>query len=198
VQRVMGYFHNKTGNMAITMCLYVRSLTEEERRQVVKLLRSHDAVTHRHARVILLSSQGKKVPQIMPLVGLSDRRIRDLLRGFNQHGVASLPHRKAPGPAPRCDANARAELVELLRRPPTDFGIESATWTGADLAAIAQAQGIVPALSPRTARREIERAGYRWQQAKRWSAKEPEYERKKAVPAVGRARRGQPGLGIGV
>lgn len=180
------------------MCLYVRSLTEEEQRQVEKLLRSSDAVTHRHARVVLLSSQGKKVPQIMPLVGLSDRRIRDIIHGFTQHGVASLPHRKARGREPLCDEQARAALVELLRRPPTDFGIESATWTGADLAAIARQQGIASVLSPRTARREIERAGFRWQQAKRWSAKEPEYERKKTLRAAGRARRGQPGLGLGV
>lgn len=180
------------------MCLYVRSLTDEEQRQVEKLLRSSDAVTHRHARVVLLSSQGKKVPQIMPLVGLSDRRIRDLIHGFTQHGVAALPHRKARGREPLCDAPARAALVELLRRSPTDFGIESATWTGADLAAIARQQGIAAVLSPRTARREIERAGYRWQQAKRWSAQEPEYERKKTLRAAGRARRGQPGLGLGV
>jgi transposase len=180
------------------MCVYVRSLTEEEQRQVEKLLRSNDAVTHRHSRVILLSSQGKKVTQIMALVGLSDRRIRDLIHGFTQHGVASLPHRKAPGRAPLCSVQVRVELVELLRRPPTDFGIESATWTGADLAAIAQDQALAPALSARTARREIERAGYRWQQAKRWSAQEPEYERKKTLPAVGRAGRGQFGVGAGI
>jgi transposase len=145
-----------------------------------------DAVTHRHARIILLSSQGKKVPQIMPLVGLTDRRIRDILHRFTQHGVSSLPHRKAPGRVPLCDAPARAALIE------------SATWTGADLAAIARQRGIAPALSPRTARREIERAGLRWQQAKRWSAQEPEYERKKTVRAPGRARRGGPGVGLGV
>jgi hypothetical protein len=92
----------------------------------------------------------------------------------------------------------RGELVELLRRSPPEFGIESATWTGADLARVAQEQGVAPAMSARTARREIKRAGHRWQQAKRWSAQEPEYERKKAVPAVGRARREQPGVGLGV
>jgi transposase len=180
------------------MCLYVRSLTEEEQQQLEKLRRSSDAVTHRHARVVLLSSQGKKVPQIMLLVGLSDRRIRDIIHAFTQHGVASLPHRKAPGRAPLCDAKARVELVELLRRSPTEFGIESATWTGADLARVAHEQGIAPALSPRTARREIKRAGHRWQQAKRWSAKEPEYERKKPVPTVGRAGRARAGVGPGV
>ena len=180
------------------MCIYVRPLTDEERQQTARLLRSADAATYRHARVVLLSAQGQKVSQIMVAVGLSDRQVRKIIHAFTQHGSRSLPRRPAPGREPLCDAQARAALVELLRRPPTDFGIESATWTGADLAAMAQQQGIAPALSPRTARREIERAGYRWQQAKRWSAQEPEYERKKTLRAAGRARRGQPGLGLGV
>jgi transposase len=180
------------------MCVYVRALTEEERQQSDKLLRSSDAATHRHARVILLSSQGKKVPQIVAAVGLSDRQVRKIVHGFNRHGVGSLPRRRAPGRQRHCDAPTRAALVELLRRPPTDFGIESATWTGADLAAIAQQQGIAPALSPRTARREIERAGFRWQQAKRWSAKEPEYERKKTAAASGGTRRSGAFVGPGV
>jgi len=180
------------------MCIYVRPLTADEDRQVEKLLRSSDAATHRHARVIFLSAQGKKVSQIMPLVGLSDRQVRKIIHGFTQQGVSSLPRRKASGRQPLCDAQARADLVDLLRRPPTDFGIESATWTGADLAAVAKQQGVAPALSPRTARREIKRAGYRWQQAKRWSAKEPEYERKKTAAAAGATRAGRSGLGAGV
>jgi transposase len=180
------------------MCLYVRPLTDEERQQAEKLLRSADAATYRHARVILLSAQRQKVTQIMAAVGLSDRQVRKIIHAFTEQGVRCLPRRPAPGRDPLCDAQARAQLVELLRRPPTDFGIESATWTGADLAAMAQQQGIVPVLSPRTARREIERAGYRWQQAKRWSAQEPEYERKKTLRAAGRAGRGQSRLGLGV
>jgi len=180
------------------MCIDVRPLTEEEGRQVEKLRRSGDAVTHRHARVVSLSAQGQKVAQIMAAVGLSERQVRNVIHRFNQQGASSLPHRKAPGPQPLCDAPVRSGLVELLRRPPTQFGIESATWTGADLARVAQEQGIAPAMSARTARREIKRAGQRWQQAKRWSAKEPEYERKKTRPAPGRAGRGQPGVGAGV
>jgi transposase len=180
------------------MCIYVRPLAEEERQQAEKLLRSGDAATYRHTRVVLLSAQGQKVPQIMAAVGLSDRQVRKIIHGFTQHGLHSLPRRKAPGRQPLCSATVRAQLVELLRRPPTEFGIESATWTGADLAAVAQQQGIAPAFSPRTARREIQRAGLRWQQAKRWSAKEPEYERKKAAGAPRRPRAGRAGLGPGV
>jgi transposase len=180
------------------MCVYVRSLTDAERRQVEQLLRSADAATYRHARVVLLSAQGQKVSQIMPAVGLSDRQIRQIIHRFTEQGVAALPRRKAPGRQRLCDATTRTALAELLRRPPTDFGIESTTWTGADLAAVAQQQGIAPTMSPRTARREIQRAGYRWQQAKRWSAKEPEYERKKAPGAPGPTRAVRSGLGAGV
>jgi hypothetical protein len=180
------------------MCLYVRSLTDDEHRQVEHLRRAADAATYRHARVVLLSSQGQKVSQIVVAVVFSDRQIRTILHGFTQHGVASLPRRKVPGRKRLCDPTAHQALVELLRRPPTDFGIESATWTGADLAAVAKQQKIALTLSARTARREIQRAGYRWQQAKRWSAKEPEYERKKAAGAPGGTRPRRSGVGAGV
>jgi transposase len=180
------------------MNLYVRPLTDDEQRQVEQLLRSADAATYRHARVVQLSSQGQKVAQIVAAVGLSDRQVRKILHAFTQHGIAALPRRRAPGRKRLCDEPTRAKLVELLRRPPTDFGIESATWTGADLAAVARQTGIAPTLSARTARREIQRAGYRWQQAKRWSAKEPEYERKKTPRAAGGAGAGRSQLRAGV
>jgi transposase len=180
------------------MCIYVRPLTDEERHQVEKLLRSSDAATYRHARVVSLSAQGQKVSQIMAAVALSDRQVRKIIHLFTQQGVSTLPRRKAPGPQSLCNSTVRAALVELLRRSPTEFGIESATWTGAELARVAHEQGIAPALSPRTARREIRRAGLRWQQAKRWSAKEPEYERKKTLRPAGRAGRARAGVGPGV
>lgn len=180
------------------MCIYVRPLTDQEGRQVQRLLRARDAATYRHARVVLLSSQGKKVSAIMAAVGLSDRQVRKIVHRFVEQGISSLPRRKAPGRQSLCDAKARTALVELLRRSPTEFGIESATWTGADLARVAQEQGIAPALSARTARREIQRAGHRWQQAKRWSKQEPEYARKKAARAPGRTGDGRSDVGLGV
>jgi transposase len=180
------------------MCIYVRPLTDEEQSHVQGLLRSSDAATYRHARVVLLSREGRKVPEVMRTVGVSERWVREIIHRFNQQGVNSLPRRKAPGSPRLCNEATRAALLELLRRPPTEFGIESRFWSSAELATIAQQQGIAPAMSARTARREIRRAGYRWQQAKRWSAKEPEYERKKTAPAPGGARPSEPGLGPGV
>ena len=115
-------------------------------------------------------------------MGLSDRTVRDTIRRFNDQGVASLLRRKAPGQKRRCDAMARAQLVELLHRPPTDFGIESRLWTAVDLARVAQEQGIVASISADTVRREIRRAGQSWKRAKRWtSSPDPDYSRKKGV-----------------
>lgn len=162
------------------MWLYVRPLTPEEQEQLDDLARSSDAVTYRHAQIIRLSAQGYRVPQIQAALSLSDRTVRDTIRRFNDLGPEALPRRKAPGQPRRCDPKAREALVELLHRPPSDFCIESRLWTADDLAAVAVAQGTVPALCADTVRREISRSGHSWQRAKRWThCPDPEYSRKK-------------------
>jgi transposase len=164
------------------MWLFVRSLTPEERSQVETLARSSDTVTYRRARTVLLSAQGTRVPEIMAALGLSDRTVRNTLHRFHQDGVPSLPRRTPPGKPRRCNPAARQALLELLHRPPTDFGIERGLWTAADLAAVAVEQGIVPALSQDTVRREIRRLGKSWQRAKRWtSSPDPAYTEKRGA-----------------
>jgi transposase len=162
------------------MWLFVHSLTPEEQAGVEACARSSDTVTYRRARIIQLSSQGHRVPEIMVALGLCDRTVRDTLRRFDAAGLASLPRRKPPGKPRRCDEAAHAALLELLHRPPTDFGIESHLWTAADLAAVAIQQGIVPTISQDTVRREIRRLGKSWQRAKRWThSPDPAYSEKK-------------------
>jgi transposase len=164
------------------MWLFVRPLLPEEQAQVEALTRSSDTVTYRRARTILLSAQGRRVPAIMAALGLSDRTVRDTIHRFEREGVAALPRRKAPGKARICDAARQEALLELLHRPPTDFGIESGLWTAPDLAAVAQQQGLVPAISPDTVRREIRRSGQSWQRAKRWTnSPDPAYTEKRGA-----------------
>jgi transposase len=167
------------------MWLYVRPLTPEEPQELAALARSSDAVTYRHARIILLSAQGQRVPDIVQALGLSDRTVRDTIRRFNAAGVGALPCRTAPGKPRCCDARAREALLDLLHRPPTDFGIESRLWTAADLARVAQDQGIVATISADTVRREIRRTGHSWKRAKRWtSSPDPAYSEKRGASSV--------------
>jgi transposase len=162
------------------MWLYARRPTDAEQQQLDQLARSSDTITYRHARIVLLSLAGQKVAEIQAALGLSDRTVRDTLRHFNERGPAALVRRKPPGAARRLDATARARLVELMHRPPTDFGIESRLWTAPDLAKVAVEQGLVEAVSPDTVRAEIRRAGKSWKRAKRWTTSpDPDYQRKK-------------------
>src|SRR5688572_22681994 len=162
------------------MALHVRPLTPEERSQVEQLVRSSDTITHRRARIILLSVEGRQVAEIVAAVGLCDRSVRNTLRRFNREGLSMLPRRYPPGAVRRLDEAGRAALVELLHTPPTAFGIESALWTAPDLARVAKEQGLAEQLSPDTVREEIRRAGKSWKRAKRWTTSpDPDYQRKK-------------------
>src|SRR3712207_1574884 len=110
------------------MWLVARTPTAEEHQQLEQLARSSDAVTWRHARIVLRSLSGQKVAEIQQALGLSDRTVRDPLRRFHAHGPPSLVRRKAPGNPRRLDEAGRAALRELLHRPPTEFGLESRLW----------------------------------------------------------------------
>jgi transposase len=162
------------------MPLYARPLTDEERQQVTKLVRSSDAVTHRRARIVLLSTQGRRVAEVMAATGLCESTVRTTLRAFNREGLASLPRRQAPGAKRRLTEAGRAALAELLHTPPAAFGIESSLWTAPDLARVAREQGLAEELSGDTVRREIRRSGKSWKRAKRWTTSpDPDYQRKK-------------------
>jgi len=167
------------------MCIYVRALTAEEGSEIDSLTRSSDTVTHRHARTILLSAQGIRAPKIAETLGYTSRAVGKIINAFNKKGVSSLPRGKAPGRPRICDDRTRDAIVELLHRPPSDFGIQSALWTAPDLAVVAMDQGIVETISEDTIRKELRRARMRWQRAKRWSTSpDPDYEKKGGAYSV--------------
>jgi transposase len=166
------------------MALYVRPLSPEEREQVEALARSRDAITYRRGRILLLSAQGKGVAAIVQALGHTDRWVREVIRRFNRGGLSGVARRKAPGKARLCDAATQEALIELLHQSPLNFGIESELWTPEELAAVAVQQGLVAAISERTVRREMQRAGHSWQRAKRWTKNpDPAYAKKRADKA---------------
>ncbi|NIN69865.1 MAG: helix-turn-helix domain-containing protein [Anaerolineae bacterium] len=168
------------------MCIYVRELTPAELAQVRDLARSSDTVTHRHARAVLLSAQRVRVLEIAERLDYCARAVRNLIKAFNKDGVKAVSRRKSPGRPRICDQEARDAILDLLHKPPSTFGIESALWTTKALAEVAVRQGIVPQISDETIRIEIKRARMRWQRAKRWTtSSDPDYDKKRASLAFG-------------
>ena len=165
--------------------IFVRSLTDAERRAVAAGLRSPDAFTLRRCQIVLASARGERAPHIAEQVGCDDQTVLDALHAFNAHGLSALrrgssrPHH----PRPAAFTNAQAEqLRALLHHSPRVYGQPSSLWTLELAAEVSCAAGLTPTVvSGETIRLTLKRLGIGWQRAKQWiTSPDPEYARKKA------------------
>lgn len=162
--------------------LYVRSLTAAEHAVVDKAKRCSSAVTHRRARLIVQSEAGQRVAEIAEAAGMHPQSVRRVLRAVNTGDLRAVlyPQSKQTGRPPTFGPRVAQALVELLHRPPTDFGFETQRWTLQDLARAAHTSGLVASISPASVWRLLLSQGYSWKQAKRrMSSPDPDYAEKK-------------------
>ena len=93
--------------------LYVRSLTAAGRAAVDKALRCSNTVTHRRARMVVLSEAGQRVAQIAVAVGMHPESVRRAIRAVNTGALpAVLYQQAAAGKGQELEA-ARAILDRL-------------------------------------------------------------------------------------
>ena len=168
--------------------LFIRPLTEDERRQIQAGLRSKEAFVLRRAQILLASDRGERATAIANQFGCHRQTVLNIIHGFNATGLAvfeegsSRPHRlrtRFPGAAPEA-------LRDLLHRSPRDFGLETSMWTLSLAAQISFQQGLTPRLvSGESIRRALKRLGKNGKRAKHWiSSPDPQYLLKK-TPAIG-------------
>jgi len=158
-------------------------MSEDERRQVEAGLRSRDAFVLRRCQILLASARGQHGPAIAEALGCDDDTVRNVIRAFNERGVAALhagsrrPHRIKVAFSPE-----QAErLRELLHASPRDFGKPTSVWTLELAAEVSFEQGVTAVrVSDETVRATLARLGVRWKRAKEWiNSPDPEYVRKK-------------------
>jgi transposase len=164
--------------------IFVRPLTDAERRALAAGLRSSDAFVVRRCQMLLASARGERAPRIADALSCDDQTVLDAVHAFNARGLDALqkgssrPHR----PPPQAFPGERAEqLRALLHRSPREFGHPSSLWT-LDLAAqVSFAQGLTPHLvSGEAIRQTLRRLGIGWKRAKHWiTSPDPAYARKK-------------------
>jgi transposase len=168
--------------------IFVRPVTDAERRTLEAGLCSAGAFTLRRRRIILASSRGERAPRIAEAVGCDDRTVRIAIRAFGERGIEALtPGSSRPRTIRRAYDGERAEgLRELLHRSPRDFGRPTGVRTLGLAAEVSAEQGIVAGpVSDETVRRALSRLGVGRERAKRWIASpDPGYAREKA-PATG-------------
>lgn len=163
--------------------IYVRKLTKKEKQAMQAGVRSKDPFVIRRSQVVLASERGEKAIDIAKTLGCDDQTVRNVIKGFNQDGIAVLQE------GSRCPHNTQAafstksveQLKEILHQSPRNFGKATSLWT-LDLAAEVSYENelIKERVSGETIRATLHRFGMKWTRAKHWiSSPDPDYERKK-------------------
>jgi transposase len=163
--------------------LFVRELTESERRELQAGLRSRQAFTLRRAQILLASADRQTPTQIAHRLGCATQTVRNTLRVFEKDGVCCLAERKR-GPKdvqPILDEAKADPLKGILHQSPRRFGKARSTWTLDLLADVSFEQGLTPRrLSHEALRQAVKRLGHGWKRAKQWiTSPDPAYARKK-------------------
>jgi transposase len=163
--------------------LFIRALTEDERRQVQAGLRSKDAFVLRRCQILLASDRGERAPAIASQLGCHRQTVLNVIHGFNACGLlvlqegSSRPHRLRT----TFTDDAVEALQDLLHRSPRDFGHQTSLWTLPLAAQVSFKQGLTPTLvSGESVRRALKGLGTNWKRAKHWiTSPDPQYLLKK-------------------
>ena len=121
--------------------LRVRRLTDREGRELQRIVRrgsgSSDGsvVRWRRALVVLASAGGNTVPVIARLAATSPDRVREMIRRFNELGMASLDPRWAGGRPRRITTDDEAFIVDTATARPEALGLPFTRWSLRKLAA---------------------------------------------------------------
>jgi transposase len=166
--------------------IYVRPLTDAERKTLEAGLRSPDAFTLRRCQILLASADGQNAYQIAANLGCNPQTVRNAIHIFNEKSLSEALRRGSHRPHTihrSFDEEGAEALRQMLHRSPREFGKQSSLWTMQMAAEVSFEEGLTKErISGETVRATLARMGVRWQRAKHWiTSPDPLYERKKAA-----------------
>lgn len=143
--------------------IYVRPLTDAEHTELKRMTRQEVGRVSQRAQMILLSAQGRSVPEIALIFALRPARVRCWIRQFEAAGPAGLCDAPRPGRPRTVTPPVEATLLTLLSQDPqaVDPRYLATFWTTAMLVlALTTQLGI--ALCRSTVRAAMQRLRLRW------------------------------------
>lgn len=159
--------------------LFVRPLTDDERRLLQRLARTEVGRVSERMHMVLLSGRGYSVPQIAAIFDCDEATVRTWLGRFATDGVGGLRDRPRSGRPRRADADAGEVIGQTLGEAPAACGYLAGYWTVAMLAAhLATAHGL--AVGRTTLRRVLRRLDYRWRRPRHELRHDPDAPAKMA------------------
>jgi transposase len=150
----------------------LRPLTDDDRRELTRLSRSHTAPAVRvtRATMLLAVAGGSDYQQAARVAGRkSGDAVSHLVARFNREGLAALDPRHGGGHTPTYDATARDRILREAARTPTPEADGTATWSLAiPRRALRAAPDGLPKVSTFTIWRVLHEAGYSFQRTRTW------------------------------
>ena len=135
-------------------------LDDVQRQELRRLARAAVGRISERAHFVLLSDQGKSVPEIGVLMGYSAQAVYPWLERYRQHGVAGLYDEPRSG-RPRNEPYLAAIVQAQMGQPPPNFGYPEAGWTVDGLLRHLR-QRFRISVSRATLRRAVPAAGFVW------------------------------------
>ena len=149
--------------------LFVRKLTENERQKLADVAISHAAYDWaQRARIVLLSAQGRSVPEIGDEVNLHPINVRKWIHRFNAYGVEGLQSGKSPGRPPVFSEEHRDRVLSTARKNPRDLGPPFDRWSLQRLRDYLIERQLVPSISAETVRLILWSHGLRYNMRQEW------------------------------
>jgi transposase len=149
--------------------LLLRPLTEEEAAGLRSLAHGQkvEARLRDRARICWLSHEGKRVREIVALVGIGEATVRHWITRFNAQGLAGLPDAPRLGRPPTYTPEEIGTVIATSLTPPDDLGLPFGSWTLDRLAAyLHEEQGI--AIKRSRIGELLQAEGLRWRTQETW------------------------------
>ena len=166
------------------MAIYVRAFSAEEKAEVERVVhsRKEPAARVQRAKVLWLSSQGKRAPAIGREVGLHVNSVRDRIHRFNGEGLeAALSDRPRSGRPPDYDEQARGEIINVARTAPNALGVAMCHWTLEQLQHYVNEQKGIP-IGYRQIQRILKAEHINWRKSRTWlTSEDPEFAEKRGT-----------------
>jgi transposase len=127
--------------------------------------------------VVLANRRGLISGTVCRFLGIEKKTYRKYLRAFETGGHAVLFARQTKSTRKFDDEAVKQAVFQILHEPPSNYGINRATWIMPDLSRVLRDAG-QPAC-PDVIRKITKTAGYRWRKARKvLTSTDPEYREK--------------------
>ena len=159
---------------------HVRIPRPEERQELERIMQQEVGRVSLRAHLVLLSSQGFTVPELVRIFALSEVSIYHWFNRFDEEGPAGLFDRPRSGRPPELDAETAAEIEHLIEEPPTEQGYNFTTWT-VPLLRQHLIETSALELAEETIRASLHRRGFAWRRPRYYiDYQDPEFDQRMA------------------